>query len=132
MTNREWVIRFMVLKNVLLTQNMIEIGKTPIKLTRKDDLMNLYIWSEETLSNIKKSIVESLEDDKVSDSTICPWCILTNENCVECSYGARNGHCDEEESPYWSLSDSLDTYISCIITDEWHNGTRFNLLKKYI
>ena len=100
MTPQEWLVRWMELK--------AEYAEFP-KYFNEEDKKQLLSLSTEKAKKVAEEIIDTLRD-KTSYyffSVGCPFCILVDDECDQCSYGERHGFCDDDDSDYGELSDYL-------------------------
>lgn len=77
------LLEYMQRKNAIVKKH------SGLVLTRKRDLAELRTWSEQMCSTALRRL------SITSDSLLCPWCIVTDLDCVTCNYGKRNGICND-------------------------------------
>jgi hypothetical protein len=87
----------------------------------KEDEEEIRGWSKNKIKIIESSFQDIL---CVTDSIICPWCILSYNNffiCCTCSYGKRHGHCLNDMSSQYRQASTKGSIVStlgaeCIIS----------------
>ena len=92
-SNLPWILNFMSTKSRLVNTDEHEL------LNQKDWewLMSL---SKKDAEKVRNQITYAFTSRSASDSDICPWCIVHNNRCSVCDYGARHGRCGDKESLY--------------------------------
>jgi hypothetical protein len=99
MTYKEIIINFMLKKDAIIKEH------TGMDLIDQDDIDELTSWAEYTHTTIALKL-------SWTPSGMCPWCIVNKyadsvPDCKECGYGKRNGICDNADSRFDRIIDSI-------------------------
>lgn len=92
--------------------------KTGLKLCIPDDYDDIDEWSPDEINYIYDylhHVYKILSPQHVRDTQLCPWCIINNDECEQCSYATRHGLCENRSSAYSKIVDEIDEPICRII-----------------
>ena len=110
MTKRQKLIKFLKMKDSLITEAQEAASNTPVEYFTKEDEEDIKRWSWQDVAVVWKSLL-SLNPWTAKDSDHCPWCVINKDrfgvsDCTECTYGHRHGNCkgyDAEPSDYQTI-----------------------------
>ncbi len=105
-------------KNILIIFMIkkAEILDNPEYFTIEDE-KDIIKWEDEDAEDVFYDIDNSINDNLISDGSICPFCSYQNKDsqikenkiggCLYCQYGERHGVCGNKYSLYFKIIEKI-------------------------